>query len=473
MPFFTLQPIAPAANAVSSNGSSPASTLQKNPLTQGVSAGSELDNHASGDDAAPSFIDTLNSQLDQTVLPPSGQEGQEFAAVLTQEPGALQQSLADKQTPDEAVIVEGAWQQPVATVLDAQNNQAALSLQDIQSQRAVSVALSPQGAKQAQPQQAQLKQAALGTSTAVNQGGDTNLVSNQAEQAGKLVNQNVYRNIESGHQTDAAFTAASAVVNNPVNGVPGFSQKIQDNQTLPSKNTNSELTSQWLNSEQDSVIDVQTLHEKPLTLATKATLPLEPIIANVQTVTTPVLADTSDIALTAGTGFSKDINTTETHLAKTLGESSPINQALSAQAKIDVPPSHPQWSEQIAKRIGIMSSEKLQTVHIQLDPPELGSLDVKIKIQNDQMQVAFTSNHAQVRDALEAQSPRLKEMLEQQGINLSDVNVSDQPKQQAGNGNNDAQTAQEGAMSTMSNDADNQDQTTTVLESDSLVDYFA
>ncbi len=461
MPFFTLQPIAPA----SPNGSAPSGSLQKSPLTQAVSDVSNVDNQPRGDDSGPSFMDTLNAQLDQPVLPLPEQGGQEFAALLTQSPGALQQTLQDKQAVDEATIVDGAWLQPMTKALDKQSNQASLGLQDIQRQRAVSVALNPQGAKQSQG-----STVALETLKAANQDGSQNPIQQQTEQIGKLAAQVTPSNLAAAQQSAAH---ANNPANQAPNGVPAFSQKIQDNQNFLNKNANNDTATQWLDGEQKPLIDVQTLHEKPLTLTTPATLQSESMVASVQTAAAPVSQDTPELALTTGTGFSKEINIAETSMTKTPGELNSLNQAPSAQAKLDVPPSHPQWSEQIAKRIGIMSSEKLQTVHIQLDPPELGSLEVKIKIQNDQMQVAFSSNHSQVRDALEAQSPRLKEMLEQQGINLADVNVSDQSQQQAGTGTNDAQSDQDGPLSAMSDDTDNQEQVSTVIESDSLVDYFA
>ncbi|MGV8501895.1 flagellar hook-length control protein FliK, partial [Pseudomonas aeruginosa] len=44
----------------------------------------------------------------------------------------------------------------------------------------------------------------------------------------------------------------------------------------------------------------------------------------------------------------------------------------------------------------------------------------------DQTQVTFASPNAGVRDALESQMHRLRDMFSQQGMNQLDVNVSDQ-----------------------------------------------
>jgi len=86
----------------------------------------------------------------------------------------------------------------------------------------------------------------------------------------------------------------------------------------------------------------------------------------------------------------------------------------------------PHWNEQIGDRLNLMISRGLQQAAIRLNPPELGMLDVKINIQGDQANVNFTTPHSQVKEALDAAIPRLREMLEENGLTLGDVNVSHQ-----------------------------------------------
>lgn len=92
------------------------------------------------------------------------------------------------------------------------------------------------------------------------------------------------------------------------------------------------------------------------------------------------------------------------------------------------------WSESVVDRVMWMSSQNLQSAEIQLDPLELGRMEVRIELVKDQAQVTFLSPHAGVRDALEGQLPRLREMFGQQGLNLLDVNVSDQSQARDGQG---------------------------------------
>lgn len=85
------------------------------------------------------------------------------------------------------------------------------------------------------------------------------------------------------------------------------------------------------------------------------------------------------------------------------------------------------WSEAVVDRVMWLSSQNLKSAEIQLDPAELGRMEVRIDVHKDQTQVTFLSPHAGVRDALEGQMHRLREMFAQQGMTM-DVNVSDQSR---------------------------------------------
>lgn len=92
------------------------------------------------------------------------------------------------------------------------------------------------------------------------------------------------------------------------------------------------------------------------------------------------------------------------------------------------------WAGQVAERTAMMVAHKLNTAELQLDPPELGPLQVKVTIHHDQASVSFVSANPQVREALDQSANRLRELLGQQGVNLADVNVSDQSSQQHSGG---------------------------------------
>ena len=89
------------------------------------------------------------------------------------------------------------------------------------------------------------------------------------------------------------------------------------------------------------------------------------------------------------------------------------------------------WTEGLVNRVMYLSSQNLKSADIQLEPKELGRLDIKVNMAVDQAtQITFASGHAGVRDALEGQVHRLRELFSQQGLAQPDVNVADQQRQQ-------------------------------------------
>ena len=99
----------------------------------------------------------------------------------------------------------------------------------------------------------------------------------------------------------------------------------------------------------------------------------------------------------------------------------PVNQPLAMHQS--------GWSEEVVNRVMYLSSANLKSADIQLEPAELGRLDIRVNIAADQSaQVNFVSGHAGVREALDSQMHRLREMMAQQGMGQVDVNVSDQQR---------------------------------------------
>lgn len=87
------------------------------------------------------------------------------------------------------------------------------------------------------------------------------------------------------------------------------------------------------------------------------------------------------------------------------------------------------WTEGVVNRVMYLSSQNLKQADIQLEPAELGRLDIRVNMAADQQtQVTFMSAHVGVREALESQMSRLRDSFAQQGMGQVDVNVSDQSR---------------------------------------------
>jgi flagellar hook-length control protein FliK len=94
------------------------------------------------------------------------------------------------------------------------------------------------------------------------------------------------------------------------------------------------------------------------------------------------------------------------------------------------------WERTLGQQLNWMLNNQVQEAQIRVDPPNLGPLELRVSLHQNQTSVAFFSHEAVVREALEQALPRLREMLDAQGINLSQTQVSDQSlaRQQAGSG---------------------------------------
>lgn len=85
-----------------------------------------------------------------------------------------------------------------------------------------------------------------------------------------------------------------------------------------------------------------------------------------------------------------------------------------------------QWAGELDARVRWFVGRGIGTAEIRLDPPELGPLQVTVHTQREGASVHFSAASAPVRDLLEHSLPRLRELLENGGMNLVDVNVSQQ-----------------------------------------------
>ena len=83
------------------------------------------------------------------------------------------------------------------------------------------------------------------------------------------------------------------------------------------------------------------------------------------------------------------------------------------------------WSQAFNSSIVLLARDHMQSARLNINPPELGPIEVRLSVQNDQTSIQFLTHHAATRDVIEDAFPRLREMMASNGINLGDVNVSE------------------------------------------------
>ena len=99
---------------------------------------------------------------------------------------------------------------------------------------------------------------------------------------------------------------------------------------------------------------------------------------------------------------------------------------------IDQPLGSPNWSASLGDRVAWLVGKGIQQAEVRLTPPQLGPIEIKIAVdKNGDASVQFGAVHGQVREAIEAAIPRLRDMLAESGVKLADVSVNSQTGRQA------------------------------------------
>ncbi|MBB5608703.1 MULTISPECIES: flagellar hook-length control protein FliK [unclassified Janthinobacterium] len=97
----------------------------------------------------------------------------------------------------------------------------------------------------------------------------------------------------------------------------------------------------------------------------------------------------------------------------------------------------PAWDQQLGQKVVWMAAGGDQSATLTLNPPDLGPLKVVLTVTNDQANAAFMSAQPEVRQALEAAMPRLREMMSEAGIAFGNATVSAGTQEQQNQGNRD------------------------------------
>jgi flagellar hook-length control protein FliK len=110
--------------------------------------------------------------------------------------------------------------------------------------------------------------------------------------------------------------------------------------------------------------------------------------------------------------------------AQSVNPSSVTDSAPAPTLRVPAGVDTPEFGQGIADRVSWMVDNNLNGAKLQVNPPQLGPIEVRISVQGGHAQVWFTSHSAVARDALESSSPKLREMLGAQGFGQVSVDIS-------------------------------------------------
>ncbi|MGV8958962.1 MAG: flagellar hook-length control protein FliK [Stenotrophomonas sp.] len=131
------------------------------------------------------------------------------------------------------------------------------------------------------------------------------------------------------------------------------------------------------------------------------------------------------------------------------------------------------FDEAIGTRLSWLADQKIGHAHIRITPHEMGQVEVKLQLDGDRVHATFTSAHADVRHALESSLPRLREMLGEQGLELTHADVGQQSGSQERNDGGNQATAARAAEAGGVPGASDVGLSTRLLQQRGLIDAYA
>jgi flagellar hook-length control protein FliK len=87
------------------------------------------------------------------------------------------------------------------------------------------------------------------------------------------------------------------------------------------------------------------------------------------------------------------------------------------------------FPQEVLTRVRMIQGQGQTEARINLHPAELGRLQIAVTSEGDATRVAFVVDNAQAKEALEQAMPRLREFLQQAGLQLAEGSVSQQGQQ--------------------------------------------
>ena len=131
----------------------------------------------------------------------------------------------------------------------------------------------------------------------------------------------------------------------------------------------------------------------------------------------------------------------------------------------------------LQERVSSMLSINNKEAEIRLDPPEMGSMQIRIRSDAEQAHINFVVQNQQAKEALEQSMPRLREMLAQHGLELGESTIS-----YGQSGGETAEQSESGAQGNLANNKsvndENDEQANNTAQSSrqqtsSSIDYYA
>lgn len=275
----------------------------------------------------------------------------------------------------------------------------------------------------------------------------------------------------------SATVPSSTPINNPAPASAGSSAQSAAAELVTSaepKPTYAEFMQSSNQQEQQNAANSHAKPEQPTTNAEgMAQNRHDAPIATVEVATSRQAVPMAEIAATSATS---SVTTASSHAVHThvnkLTETLKTAEMTTQQQALDL--QQPTAASKLLERVMYQVQQKIQSAEVQLHPEDLGAMQIKLSLQQDQVTVQFLVQNGAAKDAVEQQLSRLKDMLQQQGMQLADGQV--EQRQQGQQGDSSQRQSNRTALASQ-NDAEQvgvvQQGQVQVRISDRAVDYYA
>jgi len=102
------------------------------------------------------------------------------------------------------------------------------------------------------------------------------------------------------------------------------------------------------------------------------------------------------------------------------------NSLLTSNIKtteIPVPVTNPDWADKFSEHIMWLGNQNIKSALIKIHPEDLGPIEISIKVIKDSASITINTHNNHIRDVVDQALPRLREMMSEQGLNLTEAHV--------------------------------------------------
>jgi flagellar hook-length control protein FliK len=105
------------------------------------------------------------------------------------------------------------------------------------------------------------------------------------------------------------------------------------------------------------------------------------------------------------------------------------------------------WPQSMASQLAFMQVHKQSSAELQLNPAELGGMHVKLEVDNGAVNASFVCQHQAVAELVQDAMPRLRDAMQQGGMQLAQTSVSTGDFSQQQNASQGASAQNQGSRS--------------------------